>query len=330
MARIYGRFFLAGKTMALFVAETGGRSSRYYVFEVQSAATTKDLWLVPEGRWLAMGREKPFQLTSGPLWYSDPVFLPGGKSVFVNGVLLQGELVRYSTASGEFSSFISGVPSGEADFSPDGQWVAYVSYPELTLWRAHIDGTQKTQLTFWLRYASLPRWSADGKQMAFIGTGAGQSWKIYLISPQGGTPQELRPEDREENDASWSPDSNRIAYGRRSYGLELGGLDIEIYDRTTHQTYVIPGSHGLFSPRWSPDGRHLAALSTDSRSLMLYDFDASQWSVWLQTEDGTIGYPVWAKDGRSIYVERFLSAEPSMHQLKLGESQSKRFLSWGG
>jgi hypothetical protein len=52
--------------------------------------------------------------------------------------------------------------------------------------------------------------------------------------------------------------------------------------------------------------------------------------VWLLTEDGTIGYPVWAKDGRSIYVERFLSAEPSMHQLKLGESQSKRFLSWGG
>jgi Tol biopolymer transport system component len=203
-------------------------------------------------------------------------------------------------------------------------------YPELTLWRARINGTEKTQLTYWPLYATLPRWSPDGKQIAFIGTEPGKAWKIYLVPPQGGTPQELRPEDREENDASWSPDSNRVAYGRRSYGVDLGGLDIEVFDRTTRQASVIPGSHGLFSPRWSPDGRHLAALSTDSRSLMLYDFDTNQWVVWLQTEDGTIGYPVWAKDGKSIYLERYLSAEPSMHQLKLGESQSKRFLTWDG
>jgi len=167
-------------------------------------------------------------------------------------------------------------PSLGADFSSDGQWVVYVSYPELTLWRARVDGSEKTQLTFWPLYASLQRWSPDGKQIAFIGTEAGKAWKIYLVSPQGGTPQELRPEDREENDASWSPDSNRIAYGRRSYGLDLGGLDIEIFDRTTHQASVIPGSHGLFSPRWSPAGQHLAALSTDSRSLMLYDFGTNQ------------------------------------------------------
>jgi len=324
------QLFPGWKTDAFLCCGDWSPDGRYYVFEVQSAITTRDLWLVREAPWPVLGREKPIQLTSGPLLYTDAVFPPGGKRVFANGILLQGELVRYNAASGQFSSYISGVSAGEADFSPDGQWVVYVSYPDLTLWRARLDGTEKTQLTFWPLYASLPRWSPDGKEIAFIGTQTGKAWKIYLVSPQGGTPQEVRPEDREENDPSWSPDSNRIAYGRRSYGLDLGGLDIEIFDRTTHQTYVIPGSHGLFSPRWSPDGRHLAALSTDSRSLMLYDFDTSQWSVWLQTEDGTIGYPVWAKDGRSIYVERFLSAEPSMHQLKLGESQSKRFLSWGG
>ena len=63
---------------------------------------------------------------------------------------------------------------------------------------------------------------------------------------------------------------------------------------------------------------------------MRFDFGTNQWSVWLHTDDGTIGFPVWAKDGKSIYIERYLSAEPSMHQLKLGESQSKRFLSWDG
>ena len=61
---------------------------------------------------------------------------------------------------------------------------------------------------------------------------------------------------------------------------------------------------------------------------MLFDFSTQQWSVWLHTDDGTVGYPVWARDGKSIYIERFLSAEPSVHRLKLGESKSESFLSW--
>jgi len=301
---------------------------QYYVFVVQAATGSKDLWLVREHPRSLFRKTPPVQLTSGPLWYSDPVFAPQEKRVFVNGVLLQGELVRYESGSRQFVSYVSGVSAGEADFSPDGQWIVYVSYPELTLWRARTDGTQKMQLTFWPLYATLPRWSPDGKQIAFIGTEAGKPWKIYLVSPQGGTPQELLPQDREENDASWSPDGKRIAFGRPSYGLDLGELEIQILDRATQQMSAIPGSRGLFSPRWSPDGSHLAALSPDSRSLMLFDFSTQQWSVWLHTDDGTIGYPVWAKDGKSIYIERFLSAEPAVHRLKLGESKSERFLSW--
>lgn len=303
--------------------------ARYYVFVVQKPASTKDLWLFREDSTSLLRRREPVQLTSGPLWYSDPIFAPEGQRVFANGVLLQAELVRYDSASHQFKSYIAGLSAGEADFSPDGEWVVYVSYPELTIWKARVDGTQKMQLTFWPLYATLPRWSPDGKQIAFIGTEVGKPWKIYLISAQGGTSEELRPEDREEVDATWSPDGNRIAYGRRSFGVDIGGLDIEVFDRTTRQAKVIPNSVGFFSPRWSPDGRHLAALSTDSSNLMLYDFNTNQWSVWLHAEDGNIGYPVWAKDGRSIYIERFLAANPSIHQLKLGESTSKLFLSWG-
>ena len=301
---------------------------RYYVFVVQNQAGTKDLWINREHPKYFGGRNSPMQLTSGPLWYSDPVFHPQLNRVFVNGVLLQGELVRYDAKTNHFQSYISGVSAGEADFSPDGQSIVYVSYPELALWRARIDGTQKTQLTYAPLYATLPRWSPDGKEIAFIGTEAGKPWRIYLISPDGGTPRELLPQDREENDATWSPDGNRIAFGRQSYGMDFGELEIQIYDRTTLQTSPIPGSHGLFSPRWSPDGRHLAALSPDSKNLMLFDFQTAQWSVWLHADDGEIGYPVWAKDGESIYVERFHAAEPSVHRLRLGESRSELFLSW--
>ena len=44
-------------------------------------------------------------------------------------------------------------------------------------------------------------------------------------------------------------------------------------DLKTHELTTLPGSEGLFSPRWSLDGRYLAALTSDSRKLMLFDFE---------------------------------------------------------
>jgi WD40 repeat protein len=304
------------------------RDGRYYIFEVQTLAGTLDLWALRDA-WQPFHRKAdPVQLTNGPVWYMDPVSSPDSDRIYANGMLVRAELVRYDSRSREFRPYLSGISAGEADFSPDGQWIVYVSYPELTLWRARIDGSQRMQLTYLPVYATLPRWSPDGKQIAFVGTEPGKPWKIYLISPQGGTPLELFPQDRQEADATWSPDGKQIAFGRPSHGMDMGELEIQIFDLTTHQSSIVPESGGMFSPRWSPDGRYLAALTSDSRKLRLFDLLTRQWSDWLHADDGTIGYPVWARDSKSIYVERFLAAEPSMHKLKLGETQSERFLSW--
>ena len=301
---------------------------RYYIFELQAIGGAIDLWALRDGhRWLRRQAE-PVRLTTGPIWYKSPVSSPDSSHIFANGELLQGELVRYDAPSRQFIPYLSGISAGEADFSPDGQWIVYVNYPELTLWKAKVDGSQRTQLTYWPLYAALPHWSPDGKQIAFVGTDFGKPWKIFLISTDGGTPQELLPQDRQESDATWSPDGKRIAFGRPSYGMTLPELDIEILDLATSQFASVPGSSGLFSPRWSPDGRYLAALSADSKRLMRYDFSTHQWSEWLRSEDGTVGFPVWARDGKSIYVERFYGSEPSLHHLKLGETRSARFLSW--
>jgi Tol biopolymer transport system component len=322
--------FPGWKTDAMQCCGDWTADGRYYIFEVQAAAGTLDLWAVRETRRWFQTRYAPVQLTTGPMWYKSPVSSPDSTHIYANGELLQGELVRYDPRSGQFVPYLSGVSAGEADFSPDGQWIVYVSYPELTLWRSRIDGSQRTQLTYWPLYAELPRWSPDGKQIAFVGTDAGKPWKIFLISPEGGTPQELLPQDRQESDVTWSPDGKQIAFGRPSYGMEMAELDIQVLDLATHQMSIVPGSHGLFSPRWSPDGRYLAALSSDSKNLMRFDFETRQWSQWLHADDGTVGYPVWARDSQSIYVERFYGTEPSLHHLKIGENRSTQFLSWDG
>ncbi len=185
---------------------------------------------------------------------------PDGRKLFVDGYQGRGELVRYDPKSGQFVPFLSGISAGELDFSRDGQWVTYVSYPEHTLWRSRADGSDRLQLTYPPVSAGLPRWSPDGTQIVYVDTQPGRPWKIFLISAQGGTPQEVLAESHTQADPTWSPDGKKLAFGRTQITGSSEPLAIYIVDLATHQVSTIPGSENLFSPRWSPDGQYLAAL----------------------------------------------------------------------
>ena len=66
----------------------------------------------------------------------------------------------------------------------------------------------------------------------------------------------MLPENVGEVDATWSPDGTQLAFGRVS-AMNTGIQDIQLVDVKTRQISMFPGSNGLFSPRWSPDGRYL-------------------------------------------------------------------------
>src|SRR5208282_554132 len=184
---------------------------------------------------------------------------PDGKKLFVAGRQGRGELVRYDAQSHQFVPFLSGISAGELDFSRDGKWVTYVSYPDYALWRSRVDGSDPLQLTFPPMSADLPRWSPDGSQIAFVDSEIGKLLKIFLVPANGGTPQELLPESRNQVDPAWSADGKQIAFGRIGFVGSTEKVALQLMDLTTHQVSVIPGSDGLFSPRWSPDGRYVAA-----------------------------------------------------------------------
>ena len=291
---------------------------RHYIFRVMSSG---NLWLLPEARVWAQSRRTPQQLTTGPLSFSNFTTSEDGKTVFAVGTVSRGELVRYDSASQQFMPFLHGISASELAFTRDGKWVVYVSYPERTIWRSRIDGSERLQLTYPSMAATQPHWSPDGNKVIFLGAEWGRPWKIFIIPSQGGTPQELLPENRSEIDPDWSPDGNRIVFGRLTAQNDPEPLDIRLVDLKTLQASSIPGSSGLFSPRWSPDGRYLAALSSDSTILMLFDFQTGRWSTWLEKE-GAMGFPAWSADSHFLYFITFFTAHPSFRRVKLGESRS--------
>jgi Tol biopolymer transport system component len=226
-----------------------------------------------------------------------PVVSPDGKKLYVVGQQLRGELTRYDSKSRQWISHLSGVSAEFAAFSRDGQWVAYVTVPEGVLWRSRIDGSERLQLTSSPTQALMPSWSPDGKRIAF--TRAGKPWRIYLISADGGTPEPLLEEQSSQGRSSWSSDGNSIVF---SY---VPGPDaahgIVILNLVTHTVERLPGSEGLVLAEWSPDGRYIAARSSDHHEIMLFDVRTQRWSELVRRE---LNWLNWSRDGRRVYFEQ--------------------------
>ena len=292
---------------------------RYYVFvDVSSENSTS-----PQANIFALAEPSgifrkasstPIQLTTGPVQYSVPTPDVAGRKLFVQGAQPRAELVRYDSASKQFVPFLQGISATDIDFSRDGKWITYVSLPDLALWRSRVDGSDRLQLA--PSAASLPRWSPDGTQIAYGAAEFGKPWKIFLVSAQGGPPQELLPQDSPEMDPSWSPDGTQLAFGRIS--VDTANAQIYLVDVKTHKISDVPGSKGLYSPRWSPDGRYLSAVAIESsQKLMLYDFHDKKWTEWC-SEKENFDYGQWSHDSRYFYWDNF-GSNPKCRRIKLGE-----------
>jgi Tol biopolymer transport system component/DNA-binding winged helix-turn-helix (wHTH) protein len=295
---------------------------RYYLFVSHVFDSSSNIWALREpARILQRRKSAPFQLTTGPMSLGFPVPSPDGRRLFAEGRLSRGELVRYESKSRQFAPFLSGISAGELDFSRDGKWVAYVSYPERTLWRSRVDGSEGLQLTYAPVAAFLPRWSPDGTQIAYVDFQGGQPYRIFLISAQGGTPQVMLSEKKHQLDPTWSPDGKQITVGGAPFASS-GKIVLRIVDLNSRQISTIPGSENLYSPRWSPEGRHLAALSADSKKLLLFDFKTQKWTDWIN-EPGAIGWPTWSRDGRYVYYDATSTKTPGFRRVKVGETRSE-------
>jgi eukaryotic-like serine/threonine-protein kinase len=286
-------------------AECCGRwtaDGRYYIF--QRTRGISDLWALRDTRsWFARGTPKPVKLTTGPVSFEDPLPSLDGKRIFALGTLQRTELVKYDSNSQQFVPVYSGPPVGEVAFSRDGQYVAWILYPDETLWRSRPDGSDRVQLTFPPKVAFLPRWSPDGSTIAFVAAEMGKPWKIFLVPSQGGAARELLPEARNEIDVDWSADGKQLVFGRLSEQASSEAINIQLFDLATGQLSVLPGSDNLFSPRWSPDGRYIAALTSDYKTLLRFDLASRTWSKWIETPDGQVSYPAWSMDSKYIYYD---------------------------
>jgi len=283
---------------------------KYFVF--QSAHDgSDDLWRL-DGK----STSDPVKITNGPLRYEAPLAARNGHRIFFLGLDMQSELLRYAADRKEFvpeGNFLS--LANRVDFSRDHQWVAWTD-AQGRLWRARADGTEELQLTPDAMQVFLAHWSPDGKQLALMAREPGKAWHLYSVPADGGSPQLLLKEDRNAADPVWSPDGNSLVFGRVPdlMGKESGPRAIQLLDLRTHAVTTLPGSEGLFSPRWSPDGRFIAAISFDQRKLMLYDVAAKTWRLLTETSAAD---PVWSGTSDALYIHAFMAPTQPIYRVEV-------------
>jgi len=272
-----------------------------YVF-VGSRERGTDLWELTRG----IG-SKLTQLTHGPIRYFSPVAARSGHRIFFLGWDKTIGLQRFDRASRRFlpdRPFLRNAT--RVEYSQDGQWVAWTD-PDGGLWRARAsDGSDRLQLTPPNIEVFVAHWAPDGTRLALMAKKPGMVWSIYVEDASGGEMKPMLREDRNAADPTWSPDGNQLVFGREPdlMGKENGLHQIYLLDIKNQKSTALPNSDGLFSPRWSPDGRWIAALSLDQKQVMLFDTETRSWRSLAVTSAAD---PVWSRDAKALFVHAYLS-----------------------
>jgi len=123
-------------------------------------------------------------------------------------------------------------------------------------------------------------------------------------------------ENLNQGNPGWSPDGKQMVFDR----FVDEKTTIQLLDLNSKQVSIIPGSQGLYSPRWSPDGRYLAALPVNQRKIVIFDFKRQTWSDWVSVA-GWYGYPAWSRDGKHLYFETGATDTPGYYRIQLGQTR---------
>ena len=137
-----------------------------------------------------------------------------------------------------------------------------------------------------------------GRRIAFSAREHQRQSQAFVIGIDGGPPRRLSRGNLAEEDPSWAPDGTRVVLTGRT---QVNDARLLIVDVASGRIETIPGSERLFSPRWSLDGRLIAALSDASTRLVAYDLTLRTWRDLLR---GRVGWPLWTRDGRHIQVQQ--------------------------
>lgn len=225
----------------------------------------------------------------------------------------------------------------DAQMSPDGQAVAFVvgdSYKEKDaktiksqIWLVEASGGGARPFTSGPRSDILPRWSPDGRTLAFLSDRTEENkYQIHLLPAAGGEARALTEVKGSVSAFAWSPNGRSIAYlmndpeteeekkreEEKDDAIEFEARPkysrlwvIDVASRETRE--VTHGPIQVWEFSWSADGEHFALLVSDSpeewawyQARLARVPAAGGQPATIYTTPKQLARPLWSPDGHEI------------------------------
>lgn len=156
----------------------------------------------------------------------------------------------------------------------------------------------------WLKHH--PRWSPDGKELAYSEYHE-DNIRIMILKPETGKPPEkLTKQSNPDFEPSWSPDGKQILFSFDKAMPNQGDIEVARVNRDGSDLQVLVSSPGALSheesPCWSPDGKQMVFVSTREGNQEIYTANSDGSNLKRLTTDSAMDRnPVWSPDGKRIY-----------------------------
>ena len=179
-------------------------------------------------------------------------------------------------------------------FSPDGSQIVFMSNRDGNpdIYTVNVDGSNVRRITNHPAIDTSPTWSPNGQQVAFTSDRTGTP-QIYVVGADGTGLRRLTYETYCDR-PTWSPAPfNEIAYSSKTGP----GHDIKVLDLATNEVRQLTfGLGSNESPSFSPNGRHVAFMSTRGSGLkQIYTIGRDGKGLRRVTSTGNNEMPNWSR-----------------------------------
>jgi eukaryotic-like serine/threonine-protein kinase len=184
--------------------------------------------------------------------------------------------------------------------APDEQNFVYLARgePQQDLFIADRAGTPPRRLTDDIAQDIVPRWSPDGRWIAFLSDRGGK-YEIWKVRPEGSGLAKLTHEPGREVIAPvWSPDGRKLLYQIRNVNSYIIDAERPGTEQTPQGLAGQPPP-GFIPWDWSPDGTLLVGWQplNERRAIVVYEFARQRYERF---GTGLGSYPIWLSDNRRV------------------------------